>query len=116
MAIANKFGLLLPPPVTSQKWQWATAPLRRYEWGLAVIADVPKTRVYSLCWLNSKTGATNGKGEILPANILTVAELKPVKLIKTPAALRHSGRHIATLDSQSPICCQLSRSWSTQLL
>jgi len=23
-------------------------------------------------------------------------------LIKTPAALRHSGRHIATLDSQSP--------------
>lgn len=48
--------------------------------GLAVIADVPKTRVYSLCrWLNSK-----GKGKssfpFIPKNILTKApsaELKP---------------------------------------
>jgi NAD+ synthetase len=42
--------------------------------GLAVIADVPKTRVYSLCnWLNRN-------GEIIPTNILTKppsAELKP---------------------------------------
>jgi NAD+ synthetase len=42
--------------------------------GLAVIADVPKTRVYSIChWLNRH-------GEIIPENVLTKApsaELKP---------------------------------------
>ncbi|PMB26820.1 NAD(+) synthase, partial [Fischerella thermalis CCMEE 5319] len=42
--------------------------------GLAVIADVPKTRVYALCrWLNRN-------GEIIPHNVLTKApsaELKP---------------------------------------
>jgi len=41
----------------------------------------------------------------LPTSSLSLLALQTVKLIKTPAALRHSGRHIATLDSQSPICC-----------
>lgn len=45
--------------------------------GLAVIADVPKTRVYSLCrWLNSDR-------EIMPKNIITKppsAELKPEQM------------------------------------
>jgi NAD+ synthetase len=53
--------------------------------GLAVISDVPKTRVYSLCrWLNSEF--ENGKNdaklekEIIPVNIINKApsaELKP---------------------------------------
>jgi NAD+ synthetase len=82
MAIANKFGLLLLS--TGNKSEMAVGYCTLYgdmNGGLAVIADVPKTCVYSLCrWLNSKAGATNGKGEILPANILTKppsAELKP---------------------------------------
>jgi NAD+ synthase (glutamine-hydrolysing) len=61
--------------------------------GLAAIADVPKTRVYSICrWLNQRMahGAVQGiascftlrssSAEIIPANILTKppsAELKP---------------------------------------
>lgn len=82
MAIANKFGLLLLS--TGNKSEMAVGYCTLYgdmNGGLAVIADVPKTRVYSLChWLNSKAGATNGKGEIIPANIITKppsAELKP---------------------------------------
>jgi NAD+ synthetase len=54
--------------------------------GLAVIADVPKTRVYSIChWLNQCPEIIShhqGKnpGEIIPENVLTKApsaELKP---------------------------------------
>jgi len=75
MAIANKFGYLLLS--TGNKSEMAVGYCTLYgdmNGGLAVIADVPKTRVYSLCrWLNQS-------GEIIPENILTKApsaELKP---------------------------------------
>ncbi|WP_414526939.1 NAD+ synthase [Nodularia chucula] len=75
MAIANKFGYLLLS--TGNKSEMAVGYCTLYgdmNGGLAVIADVPKTRVYSLChWLNRDT-------EIIPQNILTKApsaELKP---------------------------------------
>ncbi|MDZ7959552.1 MAG: NAD+ synthase [Aulosira sp. DedQUE10] len=75
MAIANKFGYLLLS--TGNKSEMAVGYCTLYgdmNGGLAVIADVPKTRVYSLChWLNRQ-------GEIIPQNVLTKApsaELKP---------------------------------------
>ncbi|MCL1473054.1 NAD+ synthase [Argonema antarcticum] len=75
MAIANKFGYLLLS--TGNKSEMAVGYCTLYgdmNGGLAAIADVPKTRVYSLCkWLNRN-------GEIIPDNILTKApsaELKP---------------------------------------
>ena len=85
MAIANKFGLLLLS--TGNKSEMAVGYCTLYgdmNGGLAVIADVPKTRVYSLCdWLNTEAVTLNGKGEIIPTNILTKppsAELKPGQL------------------------------------
>jgi NAD+ synthetase len=46
--------------------------------GLAAIADVPKTRVYSICqWLNERQKA---ESEVIPDNVMTKApspELKP---------------------------------------
>lgn len=75
MAIANKFGYLLLS--TGNKSEMAVGYCTLYgdmNGGLAVIADVPKTRVYSLCeWLNRNS-------EIIPSNIITKApsaELKP---------------------------------------
>jgi NAD+ synthase (glutamine-hydrolysing) len=75
MAIANKFGYLLLS--TGNKSEMAVGYCTLYgdmNGGLAAIADVPKTRVYSICnWLNRIT-------EIIPTNILTKppsAELKP---------------------------------------
>lgn len=75
MAIANKFGYLLLS--TGNKSEMAVGYCTLYgdmNGGLAVIADVPKTRVYSLCqWLNRSN-------EIIPQNVLTKApsaELKP---------------------------------------
>ena len=75
MAIANKFGYLLL--YTGNKSEMAVGYCTLYgdmNGGLAAIADVPKTRVYSICnWLNRST-------EIIPKNILTKppsAELKP---------------------------------------
>ncbi len=75
MAISNKFGYLLLS--TGNKSEMAVGYCTLYgdmNGGLAVIADVPKTRVYSLCrWLNRK-------GEVIPENVLTKppsAELKP---------------------------------------
>jgi NAD+ synthetase len=77
MAIANKFGYLLLS--TGNKSEIAIGYCTLYgdmNGGLAVIADVPKTRVYSLChWLNFHSNR-----EIIPQNILTKppsAELKP---------------------------------------
>ncbi|MBD2679096.1 MULTISPECIES: NAD+ synthase [Nostoc] len=75
MAIANKFGYLLLS--TGNKSEMAVGYCTLYgdmNGGLAVIADVPKTRVYSLChWLNRDR-------QIIPQNVLTKppsAELKP---------------------------------------
>ncbi|MEH2318331.1 NAD+ synthase [Nostoc sp.] len=75
MAIANKFGYLLLS--TGNKSEMAVGYCTLYgdmNGGLAVIADVPKTCVYSLChWLNRNH-------EIIPQNILIKppsAELKP---------------------------------------
>ncbi|ESA37181.1 nh -dependent nad(+) synthetase [Leptolyngbya sp. Heron Island J] len=90
MAIANKFGHLLLS--TGNKSEMAVGYCTLYgdmNGGLAVIADVPKTRVYSLChWLNDKAKTQNslglidptGKTEIIPVHILTKppsAELRP---------------------------------------
>ncbi|WP_088890493.1 NAD+ synthase [Leptolyngbya ohadii] len=76
MAISNKFGHLLLS--TGNKSEMAVGYCTLYgdmNGGLAVIADVPKTRVYSICtWLNS-TGQ-----KLIPAHVLTKppsAELKP---------------------------------------
>jgi NAD+ synthase (glutamine-hydrolysing) len=77
MGISNKFGHLLLS--TGNKSEMAVGYCTLYgdmNGGLAVIADVPKTRVYSICnWLNS-----HNQKEIIPQNILTKApsaELKP---------------------------------------
>ncbi|MBD1812178.1 NAD+ synthase [Microcoleus vaginatus DQ-U2] len=88
MAISNKFGHLLLS--TGNKSEMAVGYCTLYgdmNGGLAVIADVPKTRVYSLCrWLNSGgyVGAVPPcpplDKEIIPVNIISKApsaELKP---------------------------------------
>ncbi|MEM7556366.1 MAG: NAD+ synthase [Cyanobacteria bacterium P01_A01_bin.84] len=87
MAIANKFGYLLLS--TGNKSEMAVGYCTLYgdmNGGLAAIADVPKTRVYSLCnWLNSHPEIFNHqytipRTEIIPPNIITKppsAELKP---------------------------------------
>ena len=73
MAISNKFGYLLVS--TGNKSEMAVGYCTLYgdmNGGLAAIADVPKTRVYSICkWLGS---------DIIPTNIVVKApsaELKP---------------------------------------
>ena len=73
MAISNKFGYLLVS--TGNKSEMAVGYCTLYgdmNGGLAAIADVPKTRVYSICkWLGS---------DIIPTHIVTKApsaELKP---------------------------------------
>jgi NAD+ synthase (glutamine-hydrolysing) len=81
MAIANKFGYLLLS--TGNKSEMAVGYCTLYgdmNGGLAVIADVPKTRVYSIChWLNQR-GVEGEHNQIIPENVLTKApsaELKP---------------------------------------
>ncbi|MGC1393801.1 MAG: NAD+ synthase [Coleofasciculaceae cyanobacterium] len=78
MAVANKFGYLLLS--TGNKSEMSVGYCTLYgdmNGGLAVIADVPKTRVYSICnWLNNRVEMR----ETIPKNILTKppsAELKP---------------------------------------
>ena len=75
MAIANKFGYLLLS--TGNKSEMAVGYCTLYgdmNGGLAVIADVPKTKVFALCrWLNREQ-------EVIPENIINKppsAELKP---------------------------------------
>ena len=75
MAIANKFGYLLLS--TGNKSEMAVGYCTLYgdmNGGLAVIADVPKTRVFALCrWLNRIR-------EVIPNNVINKppsAELKP---------------------------------------
>ncbi len=90
MAIANKFGHLLLS--TGNKSEMAVGYCTLYgdmNGGLAVIADVPKTRVYALCrWLNQHPEAlgsdratpSTSPDAIIPEHILTKppsAELKP---------------------------------------
>ncbi|KAF3888559.1 MULTISPECIES: NAD+ synthase [Nostocales] len=91
MAISNKFGHLLLS--TGNKSEIAVGYCTLYgdmNGGLAAIADVPKTRVYSICqWLNTQA-LLSGKGvlgkipshsqSIIPENVLSKApsaELKP---------------------------------------
>jgi NAD+ synthase (glutamine-hydrolysing) len=75
MAMSNKFGYLLLS--TGNKSEMAVGYCTLYgdmNGGLAVIADVPKLRVFSICkWLNRDR-------EVIPINIITKppsAELKP---------------------------------------
>ena len=75
MAIANKFGHLLLS--TGNKSEMAVGYCTLYgdmNGGLAVIGDVPKTKVFNICkWINRKE-------EIIPNNIIIKppsAELKP---------------------------------------
>jgi len=88
MAIANKCGHLLLS--TGNKSEMAVGYCTLYgdmNGGLAVIADVPKTRVYSICeWLNQHPAAfgqvahPSTTDPLIPGNILTKApsaELKP---------------------------------------
>ncbi len=86
MAISNKFGHLLLS--TGNKSEMSVGYCTLYgdmNGGLAVISDVPKTRVYSLCeWLNSDSGMGKDDAhlvkEIVPINIINKApsaELKP---------------------------------------
>ena len=88
MAISNKFGHLLLS--TGNKSEMAVGYCTLYgdmNGGLAAIADVPKTRVYSLCqWLNSNQSphltphTSHLTSQLIPENILTKppsAELKP---------------------------------------
>ncbi|MEG4502149.1 NAD+ synthase [Microcoleus sp. F6_B4] len=86
MAISNKFGHLLLS--TGNKSEMAVGYCTLYgdmNGGLAVISDVPKTRVYSLSrWLNSGSGKLKNQAElgkeIIPVNIISKApsaELKP---------------------------------------
>jgi NAD+ synthetase len=92
MAISNKFGNLLLS--TGNKSEISVGYCTLYgdmNGGLSAIADVPKTRVFSICeWLNctnsklaikSKIGQDHS--EIIPVNIITKppsAELKPDQL------------------------------------
>jgi NAD+ synthase (glutamine-hydrolysing) len=88
MAIANKFGYLLIS--TGNKSEMAVGYCTLYgdmNGGLAAIADVPKTRVYSLCrWLNESGRQLSGltlapdAEAVIPPSIITKppsAELKP---------------------------------------
>jgi NAD+ synthetase len=93
MAIANKFGYLLLS--TGNKSEMAVGYCTLYgdmNGGFAVLVDVPKTRVYSLChWLNTQAQNSHQglphlvlppsrNGEVIPAHVLSKppsAELKP---------------------------------------
>jgi NAD+ synthase (glutamine-hydrolysing) len=89
MAISNKFGHLLVS--TGNKSEMAVGYCTLYgdmNGGFAAIADVPKTRVFSLCkWLNQAQQdsdnppiPTLAKQEIIPTHVINKppsAELKP---------------------------------------
>jgi NAD+ synthetase len=85
MAISNKFGHLLLS--TGNKSEVSVGYCTLYgdmNGGLAAIADVPKTRVFSICgWLNRTNSPLTIKqdvAEVIPVNIITKppsAELKP---------------------------------------
>ncbi len=74
MAIANKFGYLLIS--TGNKSEMSVGYCTLYgdmNGGLAAIADLPKTRVYSICqWLNEEANWHKENGH-LTGNALTIA-------------------------------------------
>jgi NAD+ synthetase len=88
MAISNKFGHLLLS--TGNKSEVSVGYCTLYgdmNGGLAAIADVPKTRVFSICeWLNITNSPLSIKkevSEVIPIHIITKppsAELKPDQL------------------------------------
>ncbi len=88
MAISNKFGHLLLS--TGNKSEISVGYCTLYgdmNGGLSAIADVPKTRVFSICeWLNqtdSNLAIKQKIREVIPVNIITKppsAELKPDQL------------------------------------
>jgi NAD+ synthase (glutamine-hydrolysing) len=88
MAISNKFGHLLLS--TGNKSEISVGYCTLYgdmNGGLSAIADVPKTRVFSICeWLNqtdSNLAIKQNIREVIPVNIITKppsAELKPDQL------------------------------------
>jgi NAD+ synthase (glutamine-hydrolysing) len=88
MAISNKFGHLLLS--TGNKSEVSVGYCTLYgdmNGGLSAIADVPKTRVFSICeWLNRTNSHLSIKqriSEVIPVNIITKppsAELKPDQL------------------------------------
>jgi NAD+ synthase/NAD+ synthase (glutamine-hydrolysing) len=88
MAISNKFGHLLLS--TGNKSEVSVGYCTLYgdmNGGLAAIADVPKTRVFSICeWLNRTNSPLSIKkevSEVIPIHIITKppsAELKPDQL------------------------------------
>ena len=90
MAISNKFGYLLLS--TGNKSEMAVGYCTLYgdmNGGLAVISDLPKTRVYSLCrWLNEQ--AVNGKQNFYGAGNLLITEKQNIIpkniLTKAPSA------------------------------
>ncbi len=127
MAISNKFGHLLIS--TGNKSEMAVGYCTLYgdmNGGLAAIADVPKTRVYSICrWLNAggwRPASNPDLPEVIPANVLTKApsaELKPgqvdqdslppyevlddilcqfITQHKAPAEIVASGHEVNTVD------------------
>ncbi|NER40140.1 MAG: NAD+ synthase [Oscillatoria sp. SIO1A7] len=123
MAIANKFGHLLLS--TGNKSEMAVGYCTLYgdmNGGLAAIADVPKTRVYSICtWFNQAQDKTKNSA-IIPENIITKApsaELKPgqtdqdslppydvlddilhrlVEKHESPEEIQAAGRELATIE------------------
>ena len=88
MAISNKFGHLLLS--TGNKSEVSVGYCTLYgdmNGGLAAIADVPKTRVFSICeWLNRTNSTLSIKkeiSEVIPIHVITKppsAELKPDQL------------------------------------
>ena len=88
MAMSNKFGHLLLS--TGNKSEISVGYCTLYgdmNGGLSAIADVPKTRVFSICeWLNqtdSNLAIKQKIREVIPVNIITKppsAELKPDQL------------------------------------
>jgi NAD+ synthase (glutamine-hydrolysing) len=96
MAIANKFGYLLLS--TGNKSEMAVGYCTLYgdmNGGLAAIADVPKTRVYSLChWLNKGRKDESGRMN------LTVNHQPSPDVSHSPTPLPSS---LFPLPSSSPI-------------
>jgi NAD+ synthetase len=98
MAISNKFNYLLLS--TGNKSEMAVGYCTLYgdmNGGLAVIADVPKTRVYSLCkWLNARreelkvrrlnVESSDQSSNLQPANLQpsTQKEIIPANILSKP--------------------------------